>query len=346
MSDHPYVNIPEKAHWRKAIQGKHPLDVTDWYTKKFPIGKKSIATAGSCFAQHIGSALKHNGYNYVDVEPAPKFLARELWQDYGYGMYSARFGNIYTSRQLLQLVLRALGEFSPNENAWKKNGGFVDPFRPTIEPIPFSSIDELEILRNSHLSQVVKMFEMADLFVFTLGLTETWLSKSDGAAFPLCPGTAGGEFDAGRYNFLNLTYRDVITDMRLFFRKARDINPKLKFMLTVSPVPLMATATNQNVVVATMKSKSILRAAAGYLADSYQWVDYFPSFEIISSHVMRSQFYNPDMRTISSHGVRHVMKQFFKEHPILTTSVGNANSNDQDIDDALCDEEILSAFGE
>ena len=40
----------------------------------------------------------------------------DLQAPHGYGIYSARFGNIYTARQLLQLIQRAYGEFVPVED--------------------------------------------------------------------------------------------------------------------------------------------------------------------------------------------------------------------------------------
>lgn len=345
-TDHPYRHQPKKAFWRNVVQDTYPLDIGEWYSKKFTLENKRIATAGSCFAQHIGRELREKGFNYVDVEPAPDFLNKAHWLDFGYGMYSARYGNVYTPRQLLQLTQRALGEFSPLEAAWKLDTGFVDPFRPTIEPEPFSSIDEVEIHRQHHLKSVAGLFEVSDVFVFTLGLTEAWLSIQDGAVFPVCPGTAGGEFDSSKYKFINLSYPEIRKDMEDFFTRVRQINPKMHFLLTVSPVPLMATATDHQVIVATMYSKSVLRAVAGFLADKYAYVDYFPSYEIISSHVMRGQFYNPDMRSVAHVGVDHVMKQFFKEHIPPIKAVEHQDASDKSDDDIVCDEELLAVFGE
>lgn len=347
VTDHPYRRQPKKAFWRNVVQDTYPLDITDWYAKKFPLEKKRIATAGSCFAQHIGRELREKGFNYVDVEPAPGFLNKAHWLDFGYGMYSARYGNVYTPRQLLQLTQRAIGEFSPLESTWNKGSGFVDPFRPTIEPEPFSSIDEVELHRKHHLKSVANLFEVSDVFVFTLGLTEAWLSIQDGAVYPVCPGTAGGEFDPAKYKLVNFSYPEVRKDMEAFFSRARQINPKMQFLLTVSPVPLMATATPQQVIVATMYSKSVLRAVAGFLAEKYPYVDYFPSYEIISSHVMRGQFYNPDMRSVAQVGVDHVMQQFFKEHIPPTKKSGRIDDSPEiNEEDVVCDEELLAVFGE
>jgi len=252
---------------------------------------------------------------------------------------------------LLQLVQRAVGEFKPSEAAWERNGGYVDPFRPTIEPEPMATQDEVETSRRHHLKCVANIFETADVFVFTMGLTEAWVSTGDGAALPVVPGVAGGTFDRSLYTFVNLSYTDVVKDMNGFFSRARQINPRMRFLLTVSPVPLMATATSQQVVVATMYSKSVLRAAAGFLAGKHAYVDYFPSYEIIASHVMRGQFYDPDMRSVSRYGVDHVMKQFFKEHEPPSgqragSGTAKAGEPESDADDVICDEELLAVFGD
>jgi hypothetical protein len=56
-----------------------------------------------------------------------------------------------------------------------------------------------------------------------------------------------------------------------------------KILLTVSPVPLTKTFTNEDAVVANSYSKSVLRVCAQELKERHPEVDYFPSFEIVSS---------------------------------------------------------------
>ncbi|MEK8031842.1 GSCFA domain-containing protein [Ideonella sp. DXS29W] len=347
-SDHPYRSQPPWAFWRQAVQEHHFLEVADWYRRKWTIEGDRVATAGSCFAQHIGRRLRGSGFRFVDVEPAPSFLAPERHLEFGYGMYSARYGNVYTTRQLLQLVQQAFEEFQPQEVAWSHGTGWVDAFRPTIEPQPLTCVDEVLALRAAHLTAVRQLFESCDLFVFTLGLTEAWISRIDGAAYPVCPGTSGGTFDPARHVFANLSYTEVLADMESFIERVRQINPRMRFLLTVSPVPLMATATPDHVAVATSYSKSVLRAVAGHLAQSREYVDYFPSYEIISSTFMRGAFYNPDQRTVVESGVEHVMRQFFKEHipPAAQAPADTAARSDLNDDDVVCDEELLAAFGE
>lgn len=342
---HPYEALQARAHWKSVSRANHPLDISGWYEKKFPISDLRIATAGSCFAQHIGRELRGSGFRYVDVEPAPNLLDPSRHAAYGYGLYSARYGNIYTVRQLLQLLQRATGEFQPQETVWPHGEAFVDPFRPTIEPRPMPR-DEVEELNLHHLARVRKLFESIDVFVFTLGLTEAWIDARDGAVYPVAPGVSGGTYDPKIHKLVNFGVHQVQADLELFIAQARAINPQMRFLLTVSPVPLMATATANHVAVASMYSKSVLRAVAGVIADNFAYVDYFPSYEIIASHVMRGQFYNSDMRAINRTGVDHVMKQFFAEHAPPDIEKGKDGPMPLNPDDVSCDEELLASFGE
>jgi hypothetical protein len=341
---HPYRGLDPANYWKETVSPKNCLEINNWYRRKFSINGLSISSAGSCFAQHIGRALRDNGYEYVDAEPAPNFIRPESHHDYGYGIYSARFGNEYTSRQLLQLLQQSLGLFQPRDLIWDKDGGYVDALRPTIEPEPVDRSEEIVGSRKYHLDAVKRMFKLSNVFIFTMGLTETWVSNDDGTAYPVAPGVSGGKYDPARYSFKNLTYPEVLADMEEFIRLVRQLNSSLRIILTVSPVPLMATATADNVVVSSSYSKSVLRSVAGYLKSQYDFIDYFPSFEIVGSHVMRGQFFNPDNRTVSAYGVAHVMKQFFSEH--VPPEIGaDKQPESVDPDDIVCDEELLNEFG-
>jgi hypothetical protein len=350
MPKHPYASLPARCHWRSISGASHPLDIADWHVPKFTIGSARIGTAGSCFAQHIGRQLKARGYAYLDVEPPPPILPEALHARFGYGMFSARYGNVYTTRQLRQLLERATGAFEPACTAWQAEGGWVDPFRPTIEP-PLRTREEVRALTQSHLAQVGKFFREVDILVFTLGLTEAWLDRRDGAVLPVAPGVAGGQYDPQDHEFRNFTHAEVMTDLLAFAEALRDINPGARMILTVSPVPLMATATGEHVVVASSHSKSVLRGVAGEVAAGHDWIDYFPSYEIVSSHVMRGRFYNADLRTVHPEGVAHVMRTFFGVHPLPEGEDGGVGGEAASVEpleaaDAKCDEELIAEFGE
>ena len=313
MSEHPYKSLPDKAFWRRsvaapAISNVDPVGEFDFHLTP----NSKVATAGSCFAQHIARYLRNSGYNYFVAEPGHQILPESVRNAHNYGLYSARYGNIYTARQLLQLYQRAFATFRPEEDCWQQaEDCFLDPFRPTTQPGGFVSRAELEADRNQHLAAVRRMFETLDVFVFTLGLTEAWRSRKDGAVFPLCPGTEGGQFDPDRHEFYNQPVEDVIADLTEFTELLLAVNPRAQIIVTVSPVPLMATAEpGAHVLAATTYSKSVLRVAAEVIRKRFACVHYFPSFEIITGAFNRGAYYADDLRNVLENGVEHVMRLF------------------------------------
>lgn len=298
-----------------------------------------VATAGSCFAQHISRYLQKSDFHYYVAEPGHPILPEAHRLANNYGVFSARYGNIYTARQLRQLIERAYGIFCPVEGSWQVSDGvFVDPFRPSAQPGGFISDFELQLDREQHLASVRTLFETLDIFIFTLGLTECWVSRADGAAFPVCPGVAGGSFDEARYSFINQTVDDVVTDMAVFLDNLSRVNPSAEVILTVSPVPLAATArADQHVLAATTYSKAVLRVATEMLASSYSNISYFPSYEVITASFSRGSYYAGDLRNVLETGVSHVMRLFMKHacaesHPGRGANVNNSVWADADGD--------------
>jgi hypothetical protein len=189
-----------------------------------------------------------------------------------------------------------------------------DPFRPRIQPGGFADLNELRESRRQHFVAVKKMFEEMSVFVFTLGLTEVWRSKIDGAVFPLAPGVAGGAMDEVRYEFVNLGVEEVRKDLQVFVDMLSTVNPKARILLTVSPVSLMATYEDRHVLCSTSLSKSVLRAAADVVARQNSRVDYFPSYEIITGTYTRGGFFEDDFRSVKPEGVAQVMRIFMKNY--------------------------------
>ena len=244
----PYARLENRAFWRSAVANRHPAKLADLYRKKFVIREdERIATAGSCFAQHIASRLRSHGYNVLDAEPTPYAFDRESAHKFGFGLYSARYGNIYTVRQLLQLVLECQGLREPAEIVWTRGGRCFDALRPTVEPDGLASAELVRLHRDQHLGRVRQLFYETTLLVFTLGLTETWEHRGDGTVYPTAPGTVAGDFSPETYAFKNLAYHEIVADFLELRARLREASPGIRFLLTVSPVPLTATASGDHV---------------------------------------------------------------------------------------------------
>lgn len=347
----PYSNLDTKAFWKKAVAEKSMFDLSDLWAPKFKVeATQRVSTYGSCFAQHFGRALKKNGLNWFIAEQPPLKLSEANQTKFNYGIFSSRTGNIYTTSLLLQWVKWALNIEKPSDEVWEKNGRFFDPFRPRVEPNGFESTEELFASRAQTIRSFEESFRRASLFVFTLGLTESWFNNSNDTEYPMCPGTIAGEFDETIHKFKNQSFSEIKEALVEAIRLMRTVNPNLKFLLTVSPVPLTATKSNMHVMVATMHSKSILRAVAGEVADSEVTIDYFPSYEIINSPVTKGAFFEPNQRNVNPYGVNFVMKQFFdcQEATYGKLIVNEYKAQNKAVTsryDEICEEELLEAFG-
>lgn len=343
---HVYSDLPPSSFWRRSVAVAEEIDPV--LGVPFTISPTDrVATAGSCFAQHISRRLSASGYNYLVTETAPA----DAVEPQSYGVFPARFGNIYTTSQLRQLFQRAYGLFTPKYNAWEMpDGGFVDPYRPRIQTFP--TLEALLVDRKAHLAKVREMFETCDVLVFTLGLTESWRALSDGATVPLAPSVHGGGDVVSDYEFHNLSVEEMLTDLRDFFRRLKKVNPSVRVILTVSPVPLIATFSDEHVLVANNYSKSALRVVAEEISRGDDSIAYFPSFEIITSPANRSKYYAEDLREVTEPGVDHVMRVFAKHylgdesHKSAPTTASTGLS-DEDLarfregTEIICDEEAL-----
>ena len=136
----------------------------------------------------------------------------------------------------------------------------------------------------------------------------------------------------------------------------RTRNAKARFVLTVSPVPLVATAEPRSVLVSTTYSKSVLRVAAEELASQAPWIAYFPSYEIITGPHTKDRYFADDLRSVTEEGVNRVMELFFQHYvevspsremstPPQTPATAEPQPQPAEVRRSLavmCDEEALS----
>ncbi|MBL4807727.1 MAG: GSCFA domain-containing protein [Rhodobacteraceae bacterium] len=355
MKKNPYSGLPDKQFWKKDPGITKAIQFDPVSPASFKITKEQkIVTAGSCFAQHVARVLTKKGFNHHITENAHPLIHSRIADKNNYGMFSARYGNIYTTRQLKQLLQRAYGEFEPLQSEWPlgDDGTLIDPFRPQIQPGGFRSAAELRTDRAQHFTAIRQAIEEMDVFIFTLGLTECWEDSRDGAIFPLAPGIVGGIYDPEIIKFKNFDEVETYADLKFALDFIRAKNPDVKIILTVSPVPLNATMENRHVFVSTTWSKAVLRIAAEKAHKTLEDCYYFPSYEVITSPHMRGRYYDDSRRDVTQPGVQHVMRLFMRH--ICATGHGPAAqpietpAHDRHIKamskalDTLCDEAAIT----
>lgn len=87
----------------------------------------------------------------------------------------------------------------------------------------------------------------------------------------------------------------------------------LQIVVTVSPIPLMATFTDSDIVIANTYSKSTLRTVAQEWSDAHSNIHYFPSYEIVMNS-NRSVAWADDLRHASGNIVQFIMDFFIKSY--------------------------------
>lgn len=352
MSRSPYHKLERRAFWRFGVEGRRSFAEAEMFRPSFAIDAGTrVATAGSCFAQHVGRALRAAGVDVIDAEPVPEGVSDSVAKDHGYRLFSARHGNIYTAAHLAQLAREAWEGFRPAEPVWALGERFVDSQRPSVEPLGHDTAEEVIWHRERHLERIRAAWGQADVFVFTFGLTEAFRHRDSGTVFPMAPGVLGGSYDPAVHGFHNFTVAETVAAFRGFMARMRAVNPGVRFLITVSPVPLAATASGDHVEVATVRSKSILRAACDEIVQAETGVDYFPSYEIITSPSTGGRFYRENLRDVTEEGVATVMATLRASYGLGAPAVpveGAADAvqaeRETAADDLRCEEVLLNRF--
>ena len=270
--------------------------MTDDY---FPIGinpkftfpkSSSVFTIGSCFARHVESALMQRGVNVLTGKFT--FDSDHLLASVG------AMGNVPNPRSLLNKYStqaihseldRVLNNKSAPDNGFlqvdAENDLWVDPqLAAILKPLSFEALSGIR----TSVENLVHSITMADAVFITLGLSETWYDKTSKLYLNSSPPPRLMRSMGDRFSFINSSYEEAyaaISESFEFIRKAS--NKSVKFIITVSPVPMSTTWTEQDVVVANSYSKSLLRVVAQNIAAKNEDVDYYPSFEIVTTSPRR-----------------------------------------------------------
>ncbi len=265
-----------------------------------PLVNKStpIGSAGSCFASEIAYYLQRGGYNYVVTESDPR--------DGELPGSSARWGIIFNTPSIQQLAEKAFGlrDLPCLIEHRVDHDYFQDPYR---ENIGFDSIDELEANRAAHITACRQAFEKMEVFVVTLGLNECWEFIPDGSVISRGPKTSH-HFALFRHRVLSVD--ENLACLQRFLDVVRLHNPDLKLVITVSPVPLLATglAEDTHVISANGHSKAVLRTVAEEFRRRNDGVYYFPSYEMVGYCLDNP--WEDDTRHVTRAAVDQIMTAF------------------------------------
>lgn len=275
----------------------------------FEISKDDkLFAMGSCFARGIETALKDRGF--VMESAATEFDHFETIG--GRRLNPLGFTNKYTTYSMLNELRWALDPEAqfPEASLVDLDGGIcIDPhINPTLKPVDRAGTLE----RRRIMTEVVRRIANCRVVFLTLGLVEAWYDKDAGVWLNSTPTAVMRAKYPERYAFLVTDYPANLENLEQFHALLMKYgHSDVHVIVTVSPVPLNATFSGEDVVVANTFSKSTLRAVASEWANRHDNVQYFPSYEIVLNSD-RDLAWEGDKRHVKGQMARYIMDYFVK----------------------------------
>jgi hypothetical protein len=247
----------------------------------FPVIKPSfvlkpdakIFTIGSCFARNIEAQLRsHKVFTREFTFPAEETRvggANTLLNEYNAGAIAARISNAATQSSLDDALLI------------ENKGGYIDML--LSGGVPVSKERGLE--RRAEMNDLYANMVKSDLLIVTLGLVEAWYDTETGMYLNQSPALLlGGNPEFGKRFELHVLDTEACVELLAPAFELAFKNGLKQLMLTVSPVPLQTTFSGEDAVTANFYSKSTLRGTAEQLTRMFDNVDYFPSYEMVTTY--------------------------------------------------------------
>lgn len=301
MMDHLTLRLKDGKrvkNWPQMVEAGY-LEI-----KPLPLARNDkFFVMGSCFVNEIRHYLEKND---VVVFPRMRKDIQELFPDNlksrpAWGPWDERvhYQN-YTPFSVEQEIDVALGDRTFDDAAiFKKGSDYWDPYRRIVQSP--SAEQTLEIRRR--MSGAIKEgLEQADVAIMTLGSIESFIIKGFGGEIP--------EFRAALLNDLEFCEHTIGETEACLTRICEKLLNRLGFreiILTVSPIPMSRTHTDEEVILASCYSKSVLRACVEQVVRKMDHVHYFPSYEFV---VTKGGYRKTDYLHIRSEVVAEITAAF------------------------------------
>lgn len=267
-----------------------------------------VYAIGSCFAREIEAAMISRGV------PVPSFNINMLEADLFDGPHPwslPAFFNRYTTASMLREVQNLTGNkpLGADELIYEANGKCQDLHYGNS--LQLGSRDLLYKRRAAAFS-MGSSISTADLIVITLGLIESWFDK-ESESYMLEAPPPNLLRNKDRFELRVLDFAENLDCLNRIYDIIKSHNSKAKFLITVSPVPLHASFVEEDIIVANMNSKSVLRAVAGRFAQDKVDADYFPSYERVM-YADPDYAWKSDRRHVTDQMVQTIVDAFVSEY--------------------------------
>lgn len=236
-----------------------------------------VLTAGSCFADAIGSRLEVSKFNIL-VNP---------------------FGTAYNPVSIHKTMIKSVLNEPPEPGTYLYNGGLHlnYDFHSALASPERSQIEKAitNLIGSTHY-----FLSKASVLILTYGTSWVYNRLDTGETVANCHKIPQKNFEK-----ILLSENEILNSFSELFTHLKKFNPDIKIILTVSPVRHIKDTLELNSV-----SKSVLRSACHSISEKFSGVDYFPAYEIMMDDLRDYRFYDSDMIHPSKDAEDYIWEKF------------------------------------
>ena len=240
-----------------------------------------MLTLGSCFADSIGAQLAADKVNAL-VNP---------------------FGTVFQPLAMSQLLRAALGEDVDWQQHLVEARGRWQSYDLHGSQGAASPVELLHDIQQT-VQRTGEFLRGADAVLLTLGTAWAYRLRETGELVSNCH-----QMPAELFEKELLTPDEIINALAETHAYLRRVNPKLRIILTVSPVRHLKDTLPLNAV-----SKSVLRVACHFLSELLPDVSYFPAYELLTDDLRDYRFYAADMLHPSEVAQDYIWEKFARTY--------------------------------
>lgn len=239
-----------------------------------------VLLIGSCFTEHIGGRLQKYGWqifqNPTGIVFNPNSMRRTV--DLMISRHTVEQKDLFFAQELW--------------HHWDFHSKFSD-----INP--HTAISAM----NRSLEQGFAFLQRADWVFITLGTAFQYFFGVEKYGVNNCHRVPAAEFEKKL-----LSVNEIQQDLQHILDLVRDINPKTKFIFTISPVRHIKDGVVEN-----NRSKARLIEAAHFVCERNNDCHYFPAYELLIDVLRDYRFYDADLVHPNYAATQTIWEQFVQK---------------------------------
>lgn len=236
-----------------------------------------LFSIGSCFSSVMGDKLADRKFTVLNNP----------------------FGTLFNPISIAQVMEDSLLEMPVNSDLILMRDGLYLYFGMHSDVVAYSKESLLRLIQKKQ-AQAKQVLESATHILITLGTSWVYEFGAQGQIVANCHKQPSSLFEKRLLN-----PDEIKKALGSFFNLFKQFNPNAIVLLTVSPVRHIKDGIPENQL-----SKSILRLAAHNLSEDFDFVHYFPSYEIMMDELRDYRYYKEDLIHPNSQAEDYIWERF------------------------------------